>query len=264
MKFCVLASGSKGNCTLVSDGATRLLVDCGISCRRAAALLGALGVDPATLGGICVTHDHVDHVAGLATFHKRFPGVPVYATQGTCACVGRRAGCCDLPWRVFAPGGDFAIGGIAVHPFATPHDAADSVGFVFTDATGAALGYATDLGYVPSMVQRRLAGCSALVLESNHDRQMLRNSGRPWSLIERIAGNSGHLSNEQSAELVDALAAGPALRTLVLAHLSGECNTPAEALGTHLATLRRRGREGAIRVVVASPDVPTPILEVLP
>ena len=264
MKFCVFASGSKGNCTLVSDGTTRLLVDCGISCRRVVAHLREVGVDPASLAAICITHDHIDHISGLASFHKRFPDVPIYATDGTRACTSCREGCGELPWHVFAPGCDFDVGGVSVHAFATPHDAGDSVGFVFRDATGATLGYATDLGYVPAMVQRRLCGCQALVLESNHDRTMLRNSGRPWSLIERIAGNSGHLSNEQSAELVDALASGPTLRTLVLAHLSDECNTPDEALGTHLATLRRRGREGAVRIVIARPDTPTPILEVLP
>lgn len=264
MKFCVLASGSKGNGTLVSDGATHLLVDCGVSCRRMATLLGALGVNPASLAGICVTHDHIDHVSGLAMFHKRFPQVPFYATQGTCACVGGRCGCSDLPWRLITPGSDFAIGDIVAHPFATPHDAADSVGFVFTDAAGATLGYATDLGYVPAMVQQRLARCSALVLESNHDRHMLRTSGRPWSLIERIAGNGGHLSNEQSAELVEALLGSAPLRTLVLAHLSEECNTTAEALGTHRAMLRRRGREGDILLLAASQDAPTPVLEVLP
>ena len=264
MKFCVLASGSSGNCTVVSDGITRLLIDCGISCRRIATHLRELGIDPATLAGVCITHDHIDHVSGLATFHKRFPNVPVYATDGTRACVAGHTGCDAIPWHVFSPGCDFDVGGLHVHAFATPHDAGDSVGFVLRDATGALLGYATDLGYVPAMVQMRLRNCQALILESNHDRLRLRNSGRPWSLIDRIAGNSGHLSNDQSAELVESLLPAAPLRLVVLAHLSEECNTPDEALGTHLEALRRRGCPEAVRFVVAKPDEPTPILEVLP
>ena len=249
---------------LVSDGTTSLLVDCGISCRRIVTHLRELGVDPAALAGICITHDHIDHVSGLATLHKRFPDVPVYATDGTRACVSRHPGCENVAWSVFSPGNDFDVGTLRVHPFATPHDAGDPVGFVFRDAAGAVLGYATDLGYVPAMVQMRLRACQALVLESNHDRLMLRNSGRPWSLIDRIAGNSGHLSNDQSAELVESLLPAAPLRTLVLAHLSDECNDPDIALGTHLCALRQCGRADAVRIVIAKPDEPTPLLEVLP
>ncbi len=264
MKFCVLASGSGGNCTLVSIGAVRFLVDCGISCRRIVGHLRDLGVAPDTLRGVFLTHDHIDHVSGLATFVRKFPEVPVDASAGTSASLRGRDGDVEVPWRVFTPGSDFTVEGLRVHPFATSHDAADPVGFVFEDSSGAVLGYATDLGYAPAMVQRRLSRCHALILESNHDRAMLRNSGRPWSLIERIAGNSGHLSNEQSAELVESLIDSAPLRTLVLAHLSHECNTPDEALGTHRVALRRHGREEAVRLLAADACERTPVLEVLP
>lgn len=264
MKFCVLASGSTGNCTLVSEGDTHLLVDCGLSCKQVATRVAEAGVDPASLAGICITHDHIDHVRGLAVFAKKFPSVPLYATSGSCGAVCG-CGCPSLEaasWHLITPGSDFSIGGLSVHPFATSHDAADSVGYLFRNVCGDTLGYATDLGYVPAMVQVALSHCRALILESNHDRMMLRNSGRSWSLIERIAGNSGHLSNEQSAELVDSILGTSPLHTLVLAHLSEECNTPEEALGTHRLVLRRHHRLDAVRLLAASPSTPTPILEV--
>ena len=263
MRFCVLASGSKGNVTLVSDGITRLLVDCGLTCKQVVDRVQSVGVDCHALSGVCITHDHIDHIRGLAVFARRHPGIPLYATSGTCHAVCHAdSSLADAPWRIVTPGSDFPVGTLTVHPFATSHDAADSVGYLFRDASGATLGYATDLGYVPAMVQVALCGCQALILESNHDPTLLRNSGRPWSLISRIAGSSGHLSNEQSAELVDAILGKSPLRTLVLAHLSEECNTPDEALDTHRIVLRRHHCQETVRLLAASQDTPTPILEV--
>ncbi len=263
MKFCVLASGSKGNATLVSDGTTRILIDCGLTCKQVVDRAKSVGCDCRSLAGVCITHDHIDHIRGLAVFAKRHPALPLYATAGTCAAVCHVAP--ELraaPWRIVTPGSDFDVNGLHVHPFATSHDAADSVGFLVRDDSGATLGYATDLGYVPAMVQVALRGCRALILESNHDWTMLRNSSRPWSLIARISGTSGHLSNEQSAELVDSILDTSPLRTLVLAHLSEECNTPDEALGTHRIVLRRHNCLDTIRLLAASQNTPTPILEV--
>ena len=262
MKFCVLASGSKGNCTLVSEGDTHILVDCGLTCKQLLDRLRAVDFNPARLSAVCITHDHVDHVRGLAVFSKRLPSLSLYATHGTRAVVGNCPALRNAPWHIVSPGSDFSVGSIAIHPFATSHDAADSVGYLFRNASGDTLGYATDLGYVPAMVQVALRPCRALILESNHDRQLLRNSGRPWSLIERISGNSGHLSNEQSAELVESLVDSSPLRTLVLAHLSEECNTPDEALGTHRVALRRHRCLDRIRLLAATQDTPTPFLEV--
>ncbi len=263
MRFCVLASGSKGNCTLVSEGATHLLIDCGLSCKQVVDRIQSVSCDDRALAGICITHDHIDHVRGLAVFTRRHPGIPLYATAGTCSAVCHAdSSLATAPWRLVTPGSDFPVGEITVHPFATSHDAADSVGFLFRNAAGDTLGYATDLGYVPAMVQIALRPCRAIILESNHDRQMLRDSGRPWSLISRISGNSGHLSNEQSAELVEAILDQSPLRTLVLAHLSEECNTPDEALGTHRIVLRRHHCLETIRLLAADQDTPTPVLEV--
>lgn len=261
MKFCILASGSKANCTIVSEGDTRLLIDCGIRFRAFSDRLAAVGVAPDSISAICLTHDHSDHMQGLDVFLRHHPGVPLYATEGSCASISR---CLrdKQTWNIITPGSEFSIGCLRIHPFATPHDASESVGYLFRCPSGSTLGYATDLGYVPAMVQMRLAQCNALILESNHDRGMLRNSGRPWSLIERISGNTGHLSNEQSAELVDALLDTAPLRTLVLAHLSEECNTPEEALGTHRLVLRRHHCLDTVRLLAASQHEPTPILEV--
>lgn len=263
MKFSVLASGSRGNCTLVSEGSTTLLIDCGISCKQTTLLLRQHNLDPASLSGICITHDHTDHICGLRVLLKQNPGIPLYATAGTCAAI-----CDSVPtlhdadWHILTPSSDFSIGCVTLHPFATSHDAAESVGYILFNEAGRSLGYATDLGYAPALLQTLLSGCEALVLESNHDPMMLRNSGRPWGTIERIAGISGHLSNEQSAELVDSFLDASPLHTLVLAHLSGECNSREEALGTHRLVLNRHHRADSIRLLAATQNAPTPFLEV--
>ncbi len=262
MKFCVLASGSQGNCTVVGDGETRLLIDCGLSCKRIVDGLKGLGIDPASIDGICVTHDHTDHVQGLEVFHRRFPSIPFFASGGTCEALVEDLPSTEDAWNVFEPGTDFEVGGIGVHAFVTSHDAADPVGYVFTGSSGVRLGYATDLGYATVAVSRRLSGCQGLILESNHDPELLENSERGWSCIQRIGGNRGHLSNQQSATLLDQLLNEDGLKELVLAHISEECNIPGLALAMHKAVLTRHGKADVVHLRAASQNQPTDVIEI--
>ena len=262
LAFSVLASSSKGNCTYVECGGTRVLVDAGLRCSGVCERLAAIGRSLGDVQAVLLTHGHSDHVSSLPVIEGR-TGVPVYATDGTAATVERegRREKPDLEWNfaVFAAGEPFSVGDLDVEPFSVPHDAADPVGFVLRAPSGVRLGFATDLGEAPLVVRHRLAGCEALVLEFNHDRDMLLASDRSWTLKQRILGRSGHLSNEQAAELLEGVA-GPALRHLVPAHLSDECNEPDRALAAARGALRRAGLDPA--AVLRAPVYPTPLFSV--
>lgn len=261
MKFAVLASSSKGNCTYVEAGETRILVDAGLRCSGVCERLAAIGRSLSDVQAVLVTHGHSDHVAALPVIEGK-TGLPVYATDGTAATVERdgRREKPDLAWNfaVFEAGEPFSLGDLEVEPFPVPHDAADPVGFVLRGPAGERLGFATDLGEAPLVVRHRLAGCGALVLEFNHDREMLLASDRAWSLKQRILGRSGHLSNEQAAELL-AQVATPALRHLVPAHLSDECNLPSLAVAAARGALLQAGLDPA--AVLRDPVYPTPLFE---
>lgn len=260
-RFSVLASSSKGNCTYIETANTRVLVDAGLRCSGVCERLAAIGRSLDDVQAILVTHGHSDHTSSLPVIEGR-TGVTIFATDGTASTIERdgRREKPDLAWNfaVFAPGEPFALGDLDVEPFAIPHDAADPVGFVVRGPDGASLGIATDLGEAPPSVARSLAGCGALVLEFNHDPEMLINSDRDWRLKQRILGRSGHLSNDQAADLL-AQVATPALRHLVPAHLSEECNLPSLALAAARGALLRAGLDPA--AVLRDPAYPTPLLE---
>jgi phosphoribosyl 1,2-cyclic phosphodiesterase len=234
LTLCVLGSGSSGNCVYVASETTRLLVDAGLSGKATAERLDAIGVDPDSLDAVCVTHEHADHRASLATLQRRH-AVKLYANSGTVEGI-RRTLTREVPWTVFHTGQPFAIGDIRVDPFSVPHDCSDPVGFSFSAPDGAQVCVATDMGVVTTSVRDRLGRCHAAVLESNHDETMLNDSSRPWSLKKRIAGRLGHLSNTQAADTIVELAAGP-LQTVFLAHISRDCNTGELALKTTLKRL---------------------------
>lgn len=252
LEVCTLASGSSGNCLLVRAGRTSLLVDAGISCRRIVNALKALGVEPGSLSGVLVTHEHSDHIAGLATLTKQFR-LPVYASRGTGWELCRRIAFVEDLIQPFAPGERFQAGDLEVVGFPTSHDAADSVGYVLSDGEKRAV-VATDLGYVTPEAERAARGADLLVCEANHDVEWLRSNSRyPYPLKARILGDRGHLSNEAGAELAWAAVEGGA-RTVVLAHLSHENNTPARALEVVGDSLERRGaRPGRDLVLEAAP-----------
>ncbi len=229
VSITVLASGSGGNCTIVSSSGTRLLVDAGLSCRELLRRMVLCGEDWCAIDAILITHEHSDHVGGLRVLAKRLK-VPVYITGETYHayqkfardCSGKRVTLERV--ELFSSGRAFEIGDITVKPFTIPHDAADPVGFTFRSG-GIKIGVCTDLGYMPASVRDNLRGCQVLMIESNHDLEMLRGGPYPWSVKQRVMSQVGHLSNGKLAEFLTGDYDGSA-EFLILAHLSELNNHP--------------------------------------
>lgn len=222
MRFASLGSGSRGNALLVEAGATRVLLDCGFGPREVAFRLGRLGLAAEDLAGILITHEHSDHVAGAFKLAARHH-LTIRMTHGTSSAMS--------PGGEEVPGVELIdshqplrIGDLEVHPFPVPHDAREPVQFVFSDGRHR-LGVLSDLGSSTPHVERMLSGCDALVLECNHDADMLQKGGYPPHLKRRIAGRFGHLDNSASAALLAALDTSR-LQHLIAAHLSQQNNTP--------------------------------------
>ncbi|MGC1463499.1 MAG: MBL fold metallo-hydrolase [Terracidiphilus sp.] len=326
VRFTVLASGSKGNSTVVSGGHTRILVDCGLSCRELFRRMKLAGEEPETLDAIIITHEHMDHINGLSVTARKL-GIPVYFTEAThrawmrwltprrqmtyaqwldqCRqqAVERQAeadaaaeGELDDPeaelepefeaepqplaaapepaaetassrppsrkedptWlpqvEYFQAGQPFEIGDIAVSPFTIPHDAADPVGFVFR-TEGVRMAFATDLGYIPPNVKAQLQNVDLLLLESNHDLEMLRDGPYPWSVKQRVLSRVGHLSNEAAAEFLENSYDGQAAY-VILAHLSESNNLPELARVTAERALLGRASLLANRLLLAAQHEP--------
>ncbi len=223
MRFAVLGSGSGGNAAVVECGGLRLMIDAGLSAKQLSVRLQQIGIDPASLDGILLTHEHGDHVRGLKVFLKQNP-VPVFTTQAT-ARVVRETGIDGGTWKFFEAGQVFAIGGISVETFAIQHDAVDPVGFVVGHETQR-LGFLSDAGFVTRSMTERLRKLDGLFVEANYDDGLLEaDTKRPWSIKQRISSRHGHLSNRQVTELIRDIA-HPALGKVVLGHLSSDCNTP--------------------------------------
>ncbi len=256
MKFCVLASSSKGNSIYVSSGSTQILIDVGLSCKMISERLSEIGVDLKAVDAICVTHEHVDHMRGLPVIVSRY-GMSLYATEGTSSTVEYKSGK-KFEWNIFQPGSPFEIGDLHVDSFSISHDAADPVGFVISDGISR-LGIVTDLGEESDLILRQLSGCHGLILEFNHDPELLRNADRSWESKQRTLGRSGHLSNDQASDLLRQVA-GEQLRAVFLAHLSEDCNTPLIATQIAESALADCGLSGLTQVCV--PHWPSSMLEV--
>jgi phosphoribosyl 1,2-cyclic phosphodiesterase len=250
----MLASGSKGNCALIASSRTRILVDAGISCREIFKRLKSLGEDPHALSAVLITHEHSDHIYGLATLAKKLR-IPVFmtgATHGTWARAlrnqnGQRPQIERL--ERFESGHRFQIGDIEVKPFTIPHDAVDPVGFTFR-VEGSKVSFVTDLGYLAANVLDNLRKSDILVIESNHDVEKLRTGPYPWSVKQRVASNVGHLSNGKLADFF----AGDydnSAAFVVLAHLSELNNHPEIARREAERALALRGGLFHNRVLVA-------------
>lgn len=237
MKISLLASGSKGNALLVCAGKSRVLVDAGLSARELGRRLASAGVEPQDLDGVLVTHEHLDHVRGLGVFSRRWQ-VPVYAH---CATAPRLVdGGHAERLHEFETGTEMVIGDLAVKAFPVSHDAAATVGFTITSAAGK-VGVATDLGLATRLVAEELRRCRCLVLEFNHDEELLRDGPYPWPLKQRIRSSHGHLSNPDSAVLLEKLC-WEGLEALFLAHLSETNNRPELAEAAALSALSRQHR----------------------
>jgi phosphoribosyl 1,2-cyclic phosphodiesterase len=328
VRFTVLASGSKGNSTVISGGRTRILVDAGLSCRELSRRMRLAGEDPATLDAIVITHEHQDHVNGLAVTARKL-GIPVYFTEAThrawmrwltprrqmsyaqwlelcrkqaaerqaeaetstegsdpaetdpeeteadsqpqvaeataqadtapeLASAGPPSLRDDPTWlpavEYFQAGQPFAIGDIDLSPFTIPHDAADPVGFVFS-AQGVRMGFATDLGYIPPNVKAQFQALDLLLLESNHDLEMLRDGPYPWSVKQRVLSRVGHLSNDAVAEFLSNGYDGQAAY-VILAHLSENNNLPELARVAAESALLGRASLLANRLLLAAQHEP--------
>jgi phosphoribosyl 1,2-cyclic phosphodiesterase len=222
MRFASLGSGSEGNALLVAAGQTQVLMDCGFGLQDTQMRLARLGVSAGQLSGIVVTHEHGDHISGVARLARKFD-LPVWLTHGTLRNQAKAfAGIANI--REIDPQLAFVIGGIEIIPYSVPHDAVEPVQFVFSDGARR-LGVLTDTGHGTAHIEQTLNGCDALVLECNHDSEMLMNSDYPYSLKQRVGGRFGHLNNQEAAGILARLDASR-LQHLIAAHLSRRNNTP--------------------------------------
>jgi len=225
MRFASLGSGSQGNALIVEAGSTRLMLDCGFGIGECVFRLQRLGLEPADLDAIVVTHEHDDHIGGVARFARKYE-LPVYLTYGTLTALEGERGTAAQVTLVDSHT-RFAIGDIEVRPFPVPHDAREPAQFVFSDGD-ATLGVLTDTGMPTPHIVEMLSGLNALVVECNHDADMLANGAYPPALKRRIASRFGHLANDAAAGLLAALDLSR-LQHLIAAHLSQQNNTPERA-----------------------------------
>ncbi len=239
-RFFPLFSGSSGNSMYIGSGDGGILIDIGMSARKTTLALERVGVDPAKLGGIFITHEHIDHVRGLRVFTKKYD-IPVYASAGTLAAL-EESGQVDAKTRLFEmPAEGMTVpADIGVQAFHTSHDCREGLGYCVTLPDGRTAAVATDLGYLSDEVQQAIAGRDLVVLESNHDVRMLQNGSYPYPLKRRILSDIGHLSNDTCAHALPGLVEQGSTR-FVLAHLSKENNIPALAYQTSLAELTMHG-----------------------
>jgi phosphoribosyl 1,2-cyclic phosphodiesterase len=274
MRLTVLGSGSTGNAVLISAGRTNVLVDAGLSAKEAIRRLHLVGCDPAALDGVVITHEHGDHAGGLRVLLKSLD-CPVFVSGETLEAYlgGRESGASrDEPRKrsdalrgrtvEISSSRDFRVGEIDFHPFTVPHDAADNFGFTARHG-GVCVATVLDFGCVTTLIKERLRGCAAVVIESNHSRDMLKAcSVYPWELKQRILSRTGHLSNEDVAAWLRDDFDGAA-EHVVLAHLSQRANNPHVAQITAESALRERGTlfQTTTRITLSHPKEPTPWIE---
>lgn len=249
LRVAVLASGSKGNAAYIELDGVRLLIDAGISARRITRSLADLGVDAASLDGVFVTHEHSDHIKGLPTLLKQYR-LPLFAPPATLRAIGESLA---VPEDTFTPlAGDVMLGSVAVKSFSTLHDAASPVGYAVCGSEKCAL--ATDLGFLTNDVMAAIEGSDVLILEANHDRELLQSGSYPWRLKQRILSNRGHLSNSAAAWALVRLKKRP--RAVFLAHMSQENNRP-ELVEETVRTILAQQNVRQENLLLTAQDVPT-------
>ena len=235
IKLCVLGSGSSGNSTFVASNQTRLLIDAGLTAKQTELKLASIDTHISEIDAICISHEHSDHTNGIRILSKRYQ-IPIYANYATVKMLNKKYKDDDLKFNIFESGSTFSIGNFILESFKIPHDASEPVGFCISqDKTK--VGIVTDIGTQTDLVIQKLKGCCCIVLESNHDVDLLRDAPRPRILKQRIRSRQGHLSNVEAAQLIIECTTSK-LNHVILAHLSSECNSPEIALKTINSQLR--------------------------
>lgn len=255
MKFSVLGSGSKGNCVFVESGNTAILVDAGFSGKEIAARLARIGRDISCLNAVFVTHEHHDHIHGVGVMSRRC-SLPVFANEGTYRGSGKTLTKLHEQCE-FETGDRTVFNDLEIHSFAISHDTADPVGFLISNGSES-LGICTDTGIGSRLINRRLSNCSGLVLEFNHDPDMLRNGPYPESLKQRVKSSQGHLSNGDGADLL-ASVIHDKLKQIVLAHLSETNNLPEIAYREAEKVVRNNLDLSALSI--SEQQMPTPLYD---
>jgi len=248
----VLASGSKGNAVLVCSHKTRILVDAGTTCKELVRRLEKSGTEARRLEAILITHEHRDHVSAAGTLSRRF-NLPLFATRGTLDNLPPETGN-PASVSVFSTGRSFEVGDLCIHPFSISHDAREPAGFIIENET-TRLGICTDLGVATHLVKVRLQGCHGLVLEANHDVKKLASGPYPPFLKQRIRSAHGHLSNDESRQLLEDIH-HEAMRFVVLAHLSETNNSP-DLVAESCTRLRQSPRWDCVRFEIAKQNETT-------
>lgn len=257
--FQALASGSKGNSILVSSPSTSILIDSGLSCRELMRRMDGTAVAAKDLSALIVSHEHRDHVSGIGVASRRFD-LPIYLNQGTLEGLPSSVG--ELAHiQVFQPGSRYRVGDLEIYAFPISHDAREPVAFVIEN-NGARLGVCTDLGVATHLVKNRLQGCHGLVLESNHDPELLINGPYPWHLKQRIQSRHGHLSNMDTCQLLSELH-HDGLQTVILAHLSETNNRP-EVVADAVRCMENPGRWESVTFEIALQDRVSQPFEIRP
>ncbi len=260
LNFCSLYSGSSGNSLFVETQNTKLLVDAGVSCKKIENALQDIKVDPSSIDGILITHEHTDHVQGLGTLSRKFD-LPVFVNQETLDAMPKQKDkILDKNIKTFKISDKFEIGDLLIDPFSIPHDAANPCGFnIYKDDKKISI--ATDIGHMTNNILKSLEGSLFLMLEANYDPEVLRCSSYPFSLKSRIAGPTGHLPNEMAGKTISYLLKS-GLKNAMLGHLSKESNFPELAYQTVLDELIRNDyNENNLSLGVASRDTHSKLIE---
>ena len=260
LNFCSLYSGSSGNSLFVETQNTKLLVDAGVSCKKIETALNDININPSSLDGILVTHEHIDHVQALGTLSKKYD-LPVFVNQETLdAMPKQRDKISDKNIKLFKVSDNFEIGDLKIHPFSIPHDAANPCGFsLYKDDKKISI--ATDIGHMTNSILKNLEESLFVLLEANYDPEVLRCTSYPFSLKSRIAGPTGHLSNEIAGKTISYLLQS-GLKNAMLGHLSKESNFPELAYQTVVDELISNNNENKLSLSVASRDNHSKIIEV--
>lgn len=262
VRLTVLGSGSSGNCAVVSTGHSTLLIDAGLSAKQICLRLESAGFSLSQIDGILLTHEHQDHTGGLEVLSGKHQ-LTLYATALTQETLLSNLKFRSQPiWKIMTTGSAFDFQDLHIECFPVTHDAVDPVGFVIADEE-ARLGVLSDVGFVTNLIKDRLRSSDSLFIEANYDTQLLEaDTKRPWATKQRISSHHGHLSNDQAADLLEAVA-HPALHHVVLGHLSDDCNDPDRAIRRMQESLHRVGVKET-RVLCAERHRATPTIDVAP